>query len=225
MTTTFLQKSLITVGAATAIGLGISAPAQALTFGYADIVLDYFNSGTGSFPGPYGGEYPGGIGYPVPVSTDVVLGDDPNPNVDFLSLPTGSYVVVGFLDELVFDGVGNDIFIQEVGGSGERADIFVSSLLSTNFLDFTYLGTANDGALTSFDLASIGFTDIVKSIWITGLDNGGSSPGFDVVNVQGLPQSITPDPDAVPTPAAVLPVLSGLFAAARRKKNGEVEEA
>lgn len=225
MTTYFLQKSLITAGAATAIALGISDPAQALSFGYADVVLDYFDSGAGPIAGPYGGEYPGGIGYPVPVSTDVVLGDDPNPNVNFLSLPTGSYIVVGFLDELVFDGVGDDIFIQEVGGSGERADIFVSSLLSTNFLDFTYLGTAIDSALTGFDLASIGFTDIVKSVWITGLDNGGASPGFDVVNVQGLPQSIAPDPKAVPTPAAVLPVLSGLFAAVRRKQNGEVKEA
>lgn len=225
MTTYFLQKSLMTAGAATAIALGISVPAQALSFGYADVVLDYFDSGAGPLAGPYGGEFPGGIGFPVPVSTDVVLGDDPNPNINFLSLPTGSYVVVGFLDELVFDGVGDDIFIEEIGGNGERADIFVSSLLSTSFLDFTYLGTAIDNALTGFDLASIGFTDTVKSVWITGLDNGGASPGFDVVNVQGLPQSIIPDPDAVPTPAAVLPVLGGLFAVARRKKNGEVEEA
>ncbi|MGB2926690.1 MAG: PTPA-CTERM sorting domain-containing protein [Limnothrix sp.] len=222
----FLQKGLITTGVATAIALGISVPAQALSFGYADVVLDYFNSGAGPIDdSPYGGEYPGGIGFPVPVSTDVVLGDDPNPNVSFLSLPVDSYIVVGFLDELVFDGVGDDIFIQEAGGSGERADIFVSSLLSTNFFDFTYLGTANDGALTSFDLASISFTDTVKSVWIKGLDNGGGSPGFDIANVQGLPQSIIPDPDAVPTPAAILPVLGGLFAAARHKKNSEVEEA
>ena len=88
----------------------------------------------------YGGEFPGGAGFPIPVLLDVVLDDDPNPTVDFLSLPTDSYVTVGFTDETIVDGVGDDIFIQELGDSGERAEVFVSS----NGLDFVSLGIAID---------------------------------------------------------------------------------
>ena len=125
--------------------------------GFADIVIDFFDSGAGPLPGPYGGTFPGGPGYPRNVGLNVVLGDDPGPTGfnDFLSLPTGSYVTVGFEDETVVDGPGNDIFIAEVGASGEQADVFVSS----NSVDFVYLGRARDNSVTSFDLASISFSE------------------------------------------------------------------
>jgi len=188
-------------------GLAFAAPAHAVV-GYADIVLDYFNSGAGSFAGPYGGTFPGA--FPVPISTSAVLGPD-GAVVDFLSLPTGSYVTVGFLDEIVSDGVGNDIFIQEVGGNGEKANIFVSS----DFVNFAFLGLAIDNGVTSFDLASIGFTGQVKALKIVGLDAGGASPGFDVVNIQALPGSFT----AVPEPAtwALLIAGFGLVGSAARR--------
>jgi hypothetical protein len=76
---------------------------HAAMIGYADVVLDYHDSGAGPVSGPYGGTHPGS--FPVPVSTDVVLEDDPGASVDFLSLPTGSYVTVGFTDETVIDGI------------------------------------------------------------------------------------------------------------------------
>ena len=155
-------------------------------YGFADIVLDYFNSGEGTFDEPYGGEFPGGIGFPVLVNTDVVLGDDPGENVDFLSLPTDSFVTVGFTDEVIIDGEGDDLFIQEIGGNGETAEIFVSSD-SENFVS---IGIASDDSVTSFDLADIGFTEPVEAVKIVGLDSLGGSPGFDVVNVQGLTGSI-----------------------------------
>jgi PEP-CTERM motif len=196
----------VTIAAAAAAALTISeaSSAQAATLGFADVVLDFFDSGAGPLSGPYGGEFPGGIGSPVPVSTDVVLGDDPNPIADFLSLPTGSFVTLGFTDETVIDGVGNDIFIQEVGAAGERAEVFVSS----DLLNFTLLGIAQDNISTAFDLASIGFTAPVQAIKIVGLDSLGASPGFDVVNVQVLPGSIGEPPhQSVPEPTSVL----GLF--------------
>ncbi|NJK38180.1 MAG: PEP-CTERM sorting domain-containing protein [Oscillatoriales cyanobacterium RM2_1_1] len=181
----------------------ISTPAQAIV-GFADTVLEFFDSGAGPIAGPYGGEFPGGIGFPVLVSTDVVLGNDPNPIVDFLSLPTDSFVTVGFTDETVIDGIGNDIFIQEVGDNGERADIFVSSDLTS----FTFLGTASDAGITSFDLSSIGFTDPVQAIRLLGLDSLGGSPGFDVVNIQVLPGSIGPKPKPVPEPGSLISLLA-----------------
>jgi hypothetical protein len=175
-----------------AIGLTfIPNQAHALV-GYADTILDYYDSGAGPIPGPYGGTWNGTSGTsPIPVSLDVVLGDDPGypPAVaDFLSLPTGTYVTVGFVDETIIDGPGDDIFIREIGPNGERADVFVSS----DSVTFTFLGTAIDDVTTALDLASIGFTEPVQAIKIVGLDTLGGSPGFDVINIEVLPGSIGP---------------------------------
>lgn len=153
--------------------------------GFADVILDYFDSGAGPLAGPYGGDDAGN--FPVTVPTNIILGSNTN---GFLSLPTGSYVTVGFTNEIIVDGPGNDIFIPETGAAGERAEVYVSS----NLRDFVLLGIGNGGDTSLFDLASIGFTEPVRAIKVVGLDNNGASPGFDVVNVQGLPGSIaSPD--------------------------------
>jgi hypothetical protein len=188
-------------------GLVLAQQSSAALIGYADVVLDYYDSGAGPMAGPYGGTYPTGPGFPIPVSTDVVLEDEPGLTgyPDFLSLPTGSYVTVGFTDETVIDGVGNDIFIQEAGASGERANVYVSS----DLLNFFFLGVAADDVTTAFDLASIGFVGQVQAVKIVGLDNFGGSPGFDVMNVQVLPGSIGPAP--VPEPGMLSLALLGLL--------------
>jgi hypothetical protein len=153
--------------------------------GYADVILDYFNSGAGTFDEPYGVNNAGA--FPVLVPVEIILGSD---TLGALSLPTGSFVTVGFTDEIIIDSPGDDIFIPEVGAAGERAEVFVSSDLES----FTFLGIGNGGVTSRFDLASIGFTEPVRAIKIVGLDNGGASPGFDVINVQGLPGSVaSPD--------------------------------
>jgi hypothetical protein len=202
----------LALAAATMLAGAIAAPAQAVV-GYADTVLDYFNSGAGPFPGPYGGTFPGS--FPVPVSTSVVLGGPTSP-ADFLSLPSRSFVTVGFTDETVVDGAGNDIFIGEVGASGERADVFVSR----NGINFVFLGTATDDAITAFDLASIGWTGAVTAVRIVGLDNFGGSPGFDVDFIQVLPGSI----GEVPEPAswAMLIAGFGLVGATQRRRRTSV---
>ncbi|WP_287080135.1 MULTISPECIES: putative Ig domain-containing protein [unclassified Microcystis] len=160
-------------------------PTDSLGDGFADIILDYFNSGAGTFDEPYGVDNDGNG--PVLVSVDIILGSD---TLGALSLPTGSYVTVGFTDEIIVDKPGNDIFIPEIGFAGEQAEVYVSS----NLEDFVLLGIGNGGTTSIFDLASINFTQPVRAIKIVGLDNNGLSPGFDVINVQGLPGSVvSPD--------------------------------
>lgn len=187
-----MRSILVTLALATMAATAMQAKA-APTFGYADVVLDFFDSGAGPIPGPYGGTFPGNYpgDYPVPVPLDYVLGGDTTP-LDFLSLPDGSYVTVGFTDEVILNGPGDDIFIQEIGGNGERAEVYISS----DGVGFTLLGIAQDNITTSLDLAAIGYADQVTVIKIVGLDNFGGSPGFDVVNVQGLLGSIVQPPVA-----------------------------
>lgn len=158
------------------------------TLGYADTVVDYFNAGTGPITdAPYGGTYNEATlqgTFPVEVSLSVVLGDEPfsDGTVDFLSLPEGSYVTVGFSDEVIVDGDGDDIFVTEIAGLGELAEVYVGSGDGS----FELLGTASGGETASFDLADIGFTGFVSEVKIVGLNNAGGSPGYDVVNVRAL---------------------------------------
>ena len=190
---------LRTLAAGLVASLAVAAPAHAVV-GFADTVIEYFDSGAGPIAGPYGGTLLGG--FPVPVSTSVVLGSEADPaNPDFLSLPSRSFVTVGFTDEFVIDGVGDDIFIGEVGDNGERADVFVSF----DLVNFVLLGTAADNGVTSFDLASIGFTDQVRGVRLVGLDTLGGSPGFDVTFVQALPGSF----QGVPEPATWAMMIAG----------------
>ena len=156
--------------------------------GFADVVLEFFDSGTGELSGAHGGTAPNfnsssnGI---VPISTDVVLGDD-NDGVDFLVLPEGSYITVSFTDETIIDQPGNDIFITEFAPKDEIAEVFVSSD-STNF---EFLGIADGGTTTALDLAAIGFSQPVQAIRIFALNQGIGTPGFELANVRVLENSI-----------------------------------
>lgn len=169
---------------------------------FADVVLEYFDSGAGPIPGPYGVTFgedgPSDVG---PISSNAVLGSDPayeQPGFNFLSLPTGSYITVGFNTGYIINGPGNDIFIQEIGASSDRAEVWVSTSANPTATDFVFLGIAQDDTTTSLDLSAIGLNDPVRAIKIIGKDNLGDSPGFDVVNVQVL-QVQTPNGDRILT--------------------------
>jgi len=126
----------------------------------------------------YGGK---GSSFPFAVKPEVVLGNDPY----FLSLPTNSYVIVQFTDNLVVDRIGDDLFIEEAGGSGEFADVYISY----DGKNFSFLGRAQDNGITSFDLAKIGFPKPVRFVKVVGLDERGGSPGFDLVSIYALPSA------------------------------------
>jgi hypothetical protein len=148
-------------------------------------------------PRGQGGSFPPSATVPTCVPFAVVLGDDPNypaEPADYVSLPMGSFITVGFIDEVIIDGDGDDLFIQEVGDALEIADVYVSSELSTDPNDFVFLGQANGNTVSSFDLGDIGFTEGVRAVKIVSLQNGGApaAPGFDLANVQALEFQVTP---------------------------------
>lgn len=147
---------------------------------YADVIIEAYlhpkHTHESSFYGGFDNFYP------IAVKPEVVLGH----NRYFMSLPKGSYVVVGFTDNVITDFPGrDDIFIAEVGCSGEHAEVSVSS----DGIIYTKLGIVDDCDISSLDLASINYTEAVKYIKIEGLDSRGGSPGFDLVSVMGLPGS------------------------------------
>ncbi len=167
--------------------------------GFADLVLDYFAAGKSTKTNveePFGRNAGGNA--PEPVDPSVVLGPPPpspivggNSTTDWLSLPTDSYVTLGFVDETIIDGDGNDIFIRSLDpndSAGESADVFVSSDLE----NFVLLGRAPQGGNVGLDLSTINFTEPVKAVRVVGIDERGSSPGFDLVSVEVLPGSVGP---------------------------------
>lgn len=203
-------KSLIGLVAAGAMSLGF-APAASAAIIFADTVIDFFDSGEGPLTGPYGGTFPGVF----PVAVPLTYATDGN-STTFVSLPTGSFIVVGFSGGFVFDGPGLDIFISEIGGNDETADIFVSSDFGATF---TFLGVATTATVSGFDLSAISYTDRVNAVKIVGLDNFGGSPGFDLAFVQGLEGSVVVTPVPEPGTLALFGAALMGFGLARRRKS------
>lgn len=170
----------------------LSMPAHASLIGFADVVVEFFNSRTGTSVtclGPDAGSN----------STCNSVGITTGNNGSSFPITAGSFVTLGFLDEFIFDGPGNDIFVRELGNARELANIFVSSTLSTDASDFTFIGTANGNTVSSFDLGSINFTDQVRAVRVVSRSNGGSAPGFDLASIQAI--QFVPSPITVSAPS------------------------
>lgn len=152
---------------------------------YPDVIIDAYNSVTKTKDIFYGSKK---IGEPkdVIVSLDCLFHESDY----YVSLPKGSYVIVGFTNNYIMDAPNqNDIFIEEFGGAGEYADVFVSS----DNIEYTLLGVAGNGSLNEFDLAKIGYKKQVKYIKVVGKDSKGASPGFDIGGLYGLPGANKPE--------------------------------
>ena len=153
------------------------AAATEIDTSYADVLLDaQYSAVNPEFSSFYGGTI---SDFPKIVDPEVVLGN----NDYFLSLPSGSFIIVGFLNNTIINAPDqDDLFIEEIGGNGEEAEVYISS----NNNDFTFLGIAKDDQTTSFDFNDIDYNTPVTSVKIIGIDNKGSSPGFDVVSVKAI---------------------------------------
>lgn len=174
----------------------------------------------GDFPGFYGGSFPGS--FPVPLddasARASVLG---TPDNRFVSLPgspgiegefIGAYGEVSFGSN--FDPNTTILKIWELGDNQESARVFLWGNNGGN-VHFDFTRGATD--LTSFDLSSYagalagidGSTSITK-VGIGGLDEFGTSKGFDLDAV-----SIIPEPE---TYAMLMAGLGLIGFMARRKK-------
>ncbi len=192
---------LLSLAAAGILSLASVPQAMASTI-LADTVIDFYNSGAGSMGGVYGGTFPGSFPVPVPLS----YATDGNATT-FVSLPTGSYITLGFSTGFVFDGAGLDLFVSELGGATETASVYISSDFGSTF---TFLGTATTATVSGFDFASIGYTGYVNAVKILGLDAYGASPGFDLAYVEGLEGSVV---SSVPDSMVTLWALGSMFIA------------
>lgn len=147
---------------------------------YADVILDSYYSGANpEFNNFYGNNgTTDGCNLKL-VSLVACLGNSDS----IVCLPTGSYLTLGFTDNLVFDAPGqDDLFIQEQGGGQEFGLVFVSP----DGTNFTFLDTLNGSQINSYDLANYAYDDVIKAVKIEGLDQGGCNPGLDLQRVFGV---------------------------------------
>lgn len=97
-----------------------------------------------------------------------------------VALGRGAHVVLRFFRQ-IRDGPGPDLRIYEVGEDGARAFIAVSA----DGDDFVELPIRAEGASTALDLGTTGL-DGVGFVRVSGADDAGMEPGFDLDAVEAL---------------------------------------
>jgi len=121
--------------------------------GYADVVIDSFDAGDSPFPWPYGrGADDSTRNQPVEFS--IVLGppseirNSSTSGVEYLSIPRGNYITVGFIDEIVVSGAGPDLEIVSLDDhAGETANLYIGTDVDSLFL----AGIIGEGGTEAID--------------------------------------------------------------------------
>ena len=159
---------------------------------FADTLLDYSAAGASPFY-----EEPFGMldatPQVQPVDPAIVLGDPgpgpfsirENPKLQFLALPQGSSVTVGFSEVLIVDGPGPDLLVRTVeprDSAGEFAEVHVS----TDLREFHKVSRIYEGDPQLLDLEGLKLPAPVIAVRVTGLDLRGRIPGFDLISVEAL---------------------------------------
>lgn len=137
----------------------------------------------------------GVIGNKVNVPVDpkgVLLGEDKNGSA--LSLPKDNFVTVNFGKNSIIDGKGADIEIKTFDGGNESAkfELLADAYYQDGTSNRIYYSDIIDANKSKIDLNSINFENkeniaFIKTdaISITGLDDKGQSPGFEVYEIKG----------------------------------------
>ena len=90
-------------------------------------------------------------------------------------------ITLKFVDELVHNSNGSDIFFNVYGNSTTYADVAVSG----NNINYTYIGTLTSNE-TEFDLENISYP--IKYISLTFYGDNNTQP-FNIVNIYTTPRS------------------------------------
>ena len=147
-----------------------------------DIVHSFYQEGVNTLFDTFYGGYVGSSTYAeISDLSPFLLGKDNDGS--YVSLPKGSYTVLGFRQPIVNKQGISDLYIKGTGVAYEEAEVFVSSLDGV----LHYLGTvAENKEIMSLDFDNAGITQPIIAVMIVGKDEGGACPGIDVVEVSGF---------------------------------------
>jgi hypothetical protein len=118
---------------------------------------------------------------------------------NYVSIDIPETLTLAFTDNTAYNGAGNDLKIYQVIAGDSNVDIFASK----DNIAYVYLGRTDRDV--EYDLSNYSGLSYVNYLKFVGLDNGGSSAGFDLDAVEAL-HSGAP----VPVPPAVFLLGSGL---------------